>query len=269
MKNKRLIYLLLIIFIISMLSSACGQQAQENPQDDSEDFVDTGIIAVESSPNGAEVYVNDRNEGQTPLTLYNIPVGDYDLKVIKEGYDNFEKKITVKVGKSEEIDAILNAAGKEPERELCAAVCRTVYALSDKCAVNECGSGCGGDSIETFNSQEECRSKLPQGESTIKLASFAMYHDFDNGIFSEAKKGSSDVFSRKYADYVDFASMPPAKIEVIEKPLTSVKRVDCINTNGNIAQLKQGQSLCILTMEGNYFAAGLKSIDEMEYLQLS
>src|SRR3989344_8848073 len=104
---------ILIICFISLFIAACAQQAENNSQTEEEEFVDTGILAVESTPSGADVYVNDKIEGQTPLTLYNMPVGNYNIKIVKEGYNDFMKDAVVKVGLTEEIDARLNPIQKE------------------------------------------------------------------------------------------------------------------------------------------------------------
>ena len=109
------INIMLIICLISLFIAACTQQAENNSQTEEEEFVDTGILAVESSPSGADVYVNDKIEGQTPLTLYNLPVGNYNIKIVKEGYNDFMKDAVVKVGLAEEIDARLNPIQKESQ----------------------------------------------------------------------------------------------------------------------------------------------------------
>ena len=218
-----------------MISCAKTQEAQTAD----EEFVDTGILVIESTPSAADVYVNEKLEGQTPLTLYNMPVGSYNVKVGKEGYTDFEKNAVVKVGVSEEIYASLDSMQKEiPNRQT------------------------------TEEEQRKETEGAPSQYSIINLSSFAMYHDFDGKSSASARSGNSDVFSRKYNDYVDFAALAPAKIEVIEKPFMEISKADCINTNKGIAQLKIGQSLCVVTIEGNYFALNLKTINEMEYARL-
>ena len=229
------INIMLIICLISLFIAACTQQAENNSQTEEEEFIDTGILSVESTPNGAYVYVNDKIEGQTPLTLYNMPVGNYNIKIVKEGYNDFMRDAVVKVGLTEEIDARLNPIQKEAP------------------------------------SQQEEEQQEPQPEAAInkiELASFAMYHDFEGKASSQAKSPGSDVFSRKYKDYVDLTTMVPGKISVVSKNLNEIAAADCINADKGVLQLKPGESICILTVEGNYFAARLKSMNEMEYVKL-
>ena len=229
------INIMLIICLISLFIAACTQQAENNSQTEEEEFVDTGILAVESSPSGADVYVNDKIEGQTPLTLYNMPVGNYNIKIVKEGYNDFMKDAVVKVGLTEEIDARLNPIQKEVPSQ-----------------------------------QEEQQEPQPEAAiNKIELASFAMYHDFESKSSSQSKSPGSDIFSRKYKDYVDLTAMVPGKIAIINKNLNEIAAADCINADKGVLQVKPGESICILTVEGNYFAAQLKSMNEMEYARLS
>jgi hypothetical protein len=55
----------------------------------------TGLLVATSSPDGAQVIINDHLTTATDNTINLIP-GDYDVKIFKEGYFPWEKKITVK-----------------------------------------------------------------------------------------------------------------------------------------------------------------------------
>ena len=233
------ITMIIIIFIFSLFIISCAKTQETQTTD--EEFTDTGILVIESTPSAADVYVNEKLEGQTPLTLYNMPVGSYNVKIRKGGYNDFEKNAVVKVGASEEIDATLANVQKEQQIQ---------------------------ESVQQEQTKEKEQQESSQSD-VINLASFAMYHDFEGKSSASAKSGNSDVFSRKYNDYVDFAALAPAKIGVIEKPFMEISKADCINTNKGVAQLKIGQSLCAVTTEGNYFALNLKTINDLEYKKLS
>lgn len=262
-----------IFIVLAVFAAGCAAKPAEAPPEQ-EEFVDTGVLVIESSPGGADVFVNNKLEGQTPLTLYNFPVGQYEVRLEKEGYASFGKTASVRVGATEEIDAKLDSNKKdEPGQKVCPAVCMTVYVLSKGCAVNECGSGCGGDGIDAFNSEEECRAKLQQQQANkISLSSFAMYYDFENGLFTSLRGEKSDAFSRKYDSYVDFVALSPGKMEIIKKPLKEVSKSDCINTAGGVAQLFSGDTLCVVTIEGNFFAVSgswEKTPAELDFVRLS
>lgn len=58
-------------------------------------FSSTGIISVTSKPKGASVYVNDKLVTATDDTL-NLNPGEYNIKIVEDGYLPWEKKIQVK-----------------------------------------------------------------------------------------------------------------------------------------------------------------------------
>ena len=44
--------------------------------------------------------------------------------------------------------------------QVCVSVCVPLYELNKNCALNSCGSGCGADNINTFNTESGCKAKL-------------------------------------------------------------------------------------------------------------
>lgn len=54
-----------------------------------------GILAAESMPSGAEVWINGRNFGRTPFKMENMPEGNYHVSINLPGYK--EKRITINV----------------------------------------------------------------------------------------------------------------------------------------------------------------------------
>jgi len=230
-----------IFIALAVFAAGCATAPVESPSEEQEEFFDTGVLVVESFPGGADVFVNNKLEGQTPLTLYNFPVGQYGVRVEKEGYLSFEKAVSVKVGATEEIDAKLSPIQKE-----------------------QVGLG-------QAEPEEQKQPEISQANK-ITLSDFAMYHDFENSLFTSLRSEKSDVFSRKYAAYVDFAALAPARIGIIKKPLKETTQSDCMSTDGGVAQLFSGDTLCVITMEGNFFALGgnwQAPPSELEFVQLN
>lgn len=54
-----------------------------------------GSIVVSSDPPGAVVYLDDESKGNTPVFIYGVMVGKHSLKLVKQGYEDQEKQITV------------------------------------------------------------------------------------------------------------------------------------------------------------------------------
>lgn len=55
-------------------------------------------LTVYSVPDNARVYVDSRFEGETPLTLTNLVVGSYSIRVDKEGYESQERSADLSPG---------------------------------------------------------------------------------------------------------------------------------------------------------------------------
>ncbi len=66
----------------------------------------TGLLVATSSPNGAQVFVNGHLSTATDNTI-NLAPGVYDIKIFKDGYFPWEKKITIKNEVVSKADALL------------------------------------------------------------------------------------------------------------------------------------------------------------------
>ena len=66
----------------------------------------TGLLVTTSSPNGAQVFINGHLTTATDNTI-NLAPGVYDIKIFKDGYFPWEKKITIKNEVVSKADALL------------------------------------------------------------------------------------------------------------------------------------------------------------------
>ncbi len=62
---------------------------------DSKTITTTGLLAANSIPKGASVYIDDKLITATDDTV-NLPPGEYQVKIVKDGYFSWEKKVTMK-----------------------------------------------------------------------------------------------------------------------------------------------------------------------------
>lgn len=65
---------------------------QMNPQTTNGSTTALGAnLSINSNPEGADIYINENFMGNTPLELQNYPIGEYEIKVVKEYYYDEEK----------------------------------------------------------------------------------------------------------------------------------------------------------------------------------
>ena len=70
----------------------------------------TGSIYVSSDPYGAKVYLDGVYKGTAPLTISNVPIGSYTVKLSKFGYEGYSKAVVVYEGETSNVHASLPLA---------------------------------------------------------------------------------------------------------------------------------------------------------------
>src|SRR3989344_2766887 len=66
----------------------------------------TGLLVLTSKPDGARVYVNNKLTTATDQTI-NLEPNTYEIKIEKDGYFTWKKKITIKEGEVSQAYALL------------------------------------------------------------------------------------------------------------------------------------------------------------------
>ncbi len=74
-------------------------------------FENMGTLIINSSSSGAEVSLDGTYQGQTPLTIEDLPTGTYRLTVRKDGFETVTRTIEVVDGKATEIFVTLKRLG--------------------------------------------------------------------------------------------------------------------------------------------------------------
>ena len=72
-----------------------------------------GSIVVQTEPEGAMVYINEKHVGTSPYEGKDLPIDRYRVRVIKERYEIWEQNVDINGGAKKEIFAKLKL--KEPE----------------------------------------------------------------------------------------------------------------------------------------------------------
>ena len=235
MKGKNIITRFVFLAFFILIIVGCSKIQEKNPVNDKvqEEVIDTGILVVESYPSAAQIYVDGELKGDTPFTLYNFPVGQHEVVVKKDGYEDFKKTVTITVGRTEEIKATLS----QIEIAATTAVTEENKSVAEKAAENA--------------------SSLPSKLNSLNVSNgFIFYYDFKNAMFTETPSATPDVFSSNYGTYLYFTSYSPSKMRIANKQIKDVKKEDCMNAENTIANLYSGQTLCVKTTNGLTAAIG-------------
>lgn len=67
----------------------------------------TGSIEVNSTPTGADVYIQGVHRGVTNTTVMNLEPGPYELKLVRENYEDHVEEVRVVAGQTEHVSVTL------------------------------------------------------------------------------------------------------------------------------------------------------------------
>lgn len=70
-------------------------------------FVKTGVLILKSAPKQADVFVNGKLFGQTPITIKHLLPKTYAVKISKNGYSQWEKQLEIKAGLLTEAQSVI------------------------------------------------------------------------------------------------------------------------------------------------------------------
>ncbi len=108
MKRQFLLYLFIILFL-SITTTAVilyGKGYRLVPYQGKIGVLETGLLVATSRPNGAGVFINGHLTSATDSTI-NLSPGEYNVKIVKEGYFSWEKKIKIQKEVVSKAEALL------------------------------------------------------------------------------------------------------------------------------------------------------------------
>ena len=105
--NRRFVLTLLTIVIIFSAAAAAVFFAKGYTFSTQQGIVGTGIISVSSEPDSASVFIDDHLTTATDATIPSLPPKEYLVKVVKEGFIPWEKKVIVREGLVTELNITL------------------------------------------------------------------------------------------------------------------------------------------------------------------
>jgi hypothetical protein len=93
-----------ILILALILFPAC-KSTPTSPDSSAE----RGTIQVNSSPSGAQIWLDGVNSGQvTNSVLSDVPAGTHTLKLIKESYQDYQQSVNVEKGMTIQVNAVLS-----------------------------------------------------------------------------------------------------------------------------------------------------------------
>jgi len=117
---------LFIVIGVALVALVCGEPRIGSAGDA------VGSLVVESDPAGASVYVDGRLAGETPLTLPEIAAGVHRVRVMRLGYLENSRLVTVKSGTR----ATLRARLTDPAPQTAPAAALKIVVVEGEGAVN-------------------------------------------------------------------------------------------------------------------------------------
>ena len=110
MKKQLLVPISILFFLLlgTVIVVLYGKGYRFNFEKGRPDFNGTGLLVATSVPDGAQVFINGHLTTATDNTI-NLAPGEYDVKIFKEGYFPWQKKITIKKEVVSKADALLFA----------------------------------------------------------------------------------------------------------------------------------------------------------------
>lgn len=67
-----------------------------------------GSLMVESTPNLCQLYIDGKDNGTTPKSINNILVGQHEIRLTKDGYNEHRETITIAKGERKQVRATMN-----------------------------------------------------------------------------------------------------------------------------------------------------------------
>lgn len=238
-KTANYIILFLAIAVIAAVAVSIANKKEAETAEKAEEIIESagsGLLEVEANPSNARIFLDNEYMGESPATLYNIPAGQHEVAIKKDGYGDFAINVNIEAGKKAFVRAELAQIPVSEEKE--------------KIPVSE---------EEGEEKIESAEKETPAAENAVNIGSkILLYYDFSEKKFTDSRQEGSDVFSKRFDTYLLFTRYNPVNVKAVDKSIDSVKKEDCADIKGEIAYLHSGQGLCIATKEGSIVALGGK-----------
>ncbi len=150
----------------------------------------TGSIQVNSSPTGAKVYLDGTDTGKvTNCTLTDVSPGSHNIKLIKEGYEDYQESVSVVVGQV----TIVSTALTKHTIIITSPTGSTIWTQGDEVQIRWQTSGASGSKVNVSSRAGSKRLLSPDRNSLswFKRTSLLLNRPFR--ILTTKRKQSQDI----------------------------------------------------------------------------
>lgn len=168
-----------------------------------------GSIDIITTPIGASLFINGKSYGTTPVTVKDLLIGEYNIQLIKQGYDNINKMFTVLQGSKNVIEESMN-------------VSRVVSAVQEQRAADNRAAGKvtqnkppGGTSYESTLSNFDLRKKFKKHKTLQSAWGVSTLLSAGTGVYTmiKANKLYDDYQNASYGSQINIRE----EIESLDK----------------------------------------------------
>ncbi|HEX7455970.1 MAG TPA: PEGA domain-containing protein [Candidatus Nanoarchaeia archaeon] len=93
---KKLLSIIAFLVIVGIITVGIVLYAQGYRPNFKEKSIEaTGIVSIKSTPNQARVFIDGEEKGTTNIDIPDLKPGKYTIKIVKEGFSNWEKNVDV------------------------------------------------------------------------------------------------------------------------------------------------------------------------------
>lgn len=106
--NKRFLFTIVTLLVIGLAATIAIYLAKGyrfSPKDGT--ILGTGILSITSIPDQASIYLDDHLTTATNANINSLPPKTYSVRIVKEGFISWEKKVEVRKGLVTEVQATL------------------------------------------------------------------------------------------------------------------------------------------------------------------
>ena len=175
-----------------------------------------GKLNLDSNPFEAEIYIDAKHYGQTPMQIPNLLIGEHNLQLKKEGFKDFSTKIKIEENKTAQYIFTLQEKPKFPEYKL----------------------------LQTLNGHSKTVNSVAYSPDGTKIVSGS---DDETIKIWDANKGEHLQTLRGHADYVNSVAYSPDGTKIISGSLDKTVKIWDANI-GQCLQTLKGHSSYVFSV---------------------